>query len=212
MRAPVPLLALLLCYSSAVLAADATKPHPHQGVATKFSSPTQTAVTAAETADLLSGKSVRKQVRYETGGRGIAIQDVKASSDAIWAVIRDFNSYPNWISNLESCKVYQTSGDHTFVQFEISALGIGVEYFIDHTYKPTAGAMTWQLDYSRLSDLDDSTGYWLVYPAPGHDGYSRVEYTVDLRMSGWVPKMVEDMLANKGLEQATSWVKKQAEE
>jgi hypothetical protein len=30
-------------------------------------------------------------------------------------------------------------------------------------------------------------------------------------MSGWVPKMVEDMLANKGLEQATSWVKKQAE-
>jgi uncharacterized membrane protein len=210
-RVAIPLVAGLFALSAPSWAADPTKPHPHQGVSTKFSNPARTALSAAEEAQLASGKAVRKQVRHDSGGRGVAIQDVQATEAEVWAVIRDFNSYPNWISNLETCKVYKVSGEHTFVEFEISALGMGVGYYIDHTYKPSQGTMTWQLDYSRTSDLDDSTGYWLVYPAPGRDGYTRVEYTVDLRMSGWVPKMVEDMLANKGLEQATSWVKKQAE-
>ena len=45
--------------------------------------------------------------------------------------------------------------------------------------------MTWTLDYSQESDLDDSTGYWLVYPSPADPSKTRVEYTVDLRVSGW---------------------------
>ena len=34
---------------------------------------------------------------------------------------------------------------------------------------------------------------------------------MDMRLKGWVPGFVENMLAKKGLTMATSWVKKQAE-
>lgn len=193
-------------------AADAGAAHPHQGKAKKFSNPTASTLTADETAKLLAGGAVRKQVKYaDAGGRGISIMDVAATPDQIWAVILDFGSYPKWIDQLNSCKVLSKSGQHIFVDFQLKVLGMGVQYWIDHTYNKEKGTLTWQLDYSKQSDLDDSTGYWLVYPAPDHPGFTRVEYTVDIRVSGWVPSAIEDMLAKKGLEQATGWVKKQAE-
>lgn len=193
-------------------AADAGAAHPHQGKAKKFSNPTASTLTADETAKLLAGGAVRKQVKYaDAGGRGISIMDVAATPDQIWAVILDFGSYPKWIDQLNSCKVLSKSGQHIFVEFQLKVLGMGVQYWIDHTYNKEKGTLTWQLDYSKQSDLDDSTGYWLVYPAPDHPGFTRVEYTVDIRVSGWVPSAIEDMLAKKGLEQATGWVKKQAE-
>ena len=86
-----------------------------------------------------------------------------------------------------------------------------VVYFIEHSFHKSEGYMTWTQDYTRESDLDDSTGYWLVYPSPDTPGATRVEYTVDMRLKGWVPGFVENMLAKKGLTMATSWVKKKAE-
>lgn len=200
-----------LAFAAPAFGADASAPHPHQGLAPKFTDPKPSDLTPAEEAGLLKGEAVRKQVRYETGGRGIAIQDVHADAAKVWVTILDFPAYPSWIDRLQDCEIYRRDGNDIFVRFDLSVLGMSVEYFIKHKYQPTKGAMTWELDYTRKSDLDDSTGYWLVYPAPGHDGYTRVEYTVDLRLSGWVPGMIEDMLANQGLEKATTWVKKQAE-
>lgn len=205
-------LALGLLSAAPSFAADASKPHPHQGVAQKFRDPKPSALSADESAKLQAGQAVRKQVRYgDAGGRGVSIMDVKATPDKIWSVILDFGSYPKWIDQLSGCKVLTKSGSHIFVEFQLKVLGIGVQYWIDHTYNKEKGSLTWQLDYSKQSDLDDSTGYWLVYPAPDHPGFTRVEYTVDIRVSGWVPSSIEDMLAKKGLEQATGWVKKQSE-
>ena len=67
------------------------------------------------------------------------------------------------------------------------------------------------LDYSKESDLDDSTGYWLIYPSPTDPNKTRVEYSVDIRIKGWVPSFIEDMLADQGLEDATRWVKRESE-
>jgi len=207
-----PILFLLASLLGATaLAADATKPHPHQGVATKFIAPAPTPLTESEKALLEKGEPVRKQVRHDTGGRGIAIMDVNASPEKVWAVILDYSGYPNWIESLESTSVYAQGGGHYKVQFNLSVAMMDITYYIDHHHQPAKGYLTWQLDYSRESDIDDSTGYWLVYPTPGYEGWSRVEYSVDLRLKGWVPGIVENMLAKKGLIVATSWVKKQAE-
>ena len=208
----VPVMIFLFSLASPAFGSDANKPHPHQGVGLKFTSPQPITLTETEKADLAAGKSVRKQVKHSTGGRGIAVMDVNASTDKVWAVINDFPSYPNWIKELETIDVYEKSGAHTKVHFVLNVLFMDVEYWIDHTQRPNSNALTWELDYGRHSDLDDSTGYWMVYPSPADPAKSRVEYTVDIRLSGWVPGMVQEMLANKGLEQATTWVKKQAEQ
>ena len=88
---------------------------------------------------------------------------------------------------------------------------ISVEYFIKHNLHEKEGYVTWTLDYSRESDLDDSTGYWLLYPSPDNPDHTRVEYSVDIRIKGWIPKFIETMLAEQGLEDATKWVKKAVE-
>ena len=145
------------------------------------------------------------------GGRGIAVFDVNASEAVVWDVITSFSSYPKWIDELSQAKTYKTSGQNIYVDFVISSYGINVQYYINHFYNPSKGYMTWQLDYSRESDLDDSTGYWLVYPSPLDSSKTRVEYSVDLRISGWVPGFVQTMLAESGLENASQWVKREAE-
>lgn len=197
--------------ATTALAADPNKPHGHQGKAERFTAPTPSPLTATEKATLERGEPVRKQVKHASGGRGIAIMDINASPEKVWAVILDYKGYPNWIDNLESTSVYETGGGHHKVQFNLKVAMMDITYFIDHHHQPDKGYLTWHLDYTRESDIDDSTGYWLVYPTPGYEGWTRVEYTVDLRLKGWVPGIVENMLAKKGLVMATSWVKKQAE-
>lgn len=212
-RVSVLLAASLTVLAAPARAADPNRPQGNQGIAPKFTHPTPTKLTTDEEAMLAQAQAVRKQIRYAntSGGRGIAIMDVHATPEQIWKVILDFSSYPEWIDHLEKCRIYKREGNHIYVDFVISAFGLDVEYYIDHTYNAEAGYMTWTLDYARTSDIEDSTGYWLVYPVPGKDGWSRVEYTVDLRVKSWVPDFVQNMLANQGLEKATSWVKKQAE-
>lgn len=205
-------LALTVTLANPAFAADASKPHPHQGSIPKFTSaPTPLPLSAADTAALVAGKPVYKQQRYASGdgGRGVAIFDVHATEATVWGTILDFGAYPKMVDKVEQCGTYERVGNEIYVRFKLSVLG--VEYFIHHSYRPEAGYLTWQLDYRRTSDLDDSVGYWLVHPATGHDGYTRVEYTVDLRASGWVPDFVQKMLMERGVEDATTWLKKSSE-
>jgi hypothetical protein len=206
------ILSILLSFSQPTLAADPNSPHPHQGVTERFSNPKPTVLSKEEQTTLENGTAVRRQVQGDSGGRGIAIMDVKASPDKIWKTILDYSKYPNWINDLEKTEIYGGTAEAGYhVEFELSVFGMEIIYYIDHDFHPDRGMLTWNLDYTRESDIDDSTGYWLVFPAPGRPGFTRVEYSVDLRLKGWVPGIVENMLAKKGLVLATSWVKQQAE-
>jgi len=193
-------------------AADTKSPHAHKGLSQKFFNPKPTRLSAAEVLTIQSGQAVRRQIEGDGGGRGIAIMDVSAKPDKIWATILNYKAYPEWIEKLEQTRVYGGSATEGYlVTFELGVFGMDITYYIDHDYFPAKGLLTWTLDYSRTSDVDDSTGYWLVYPSPDSPGQTRVEYTVDLRLKGWVPGIIENMLAKKGLTMATSWVKSQAE-
>lgn len=193
------------------MAANPNTPHPHNGIATKFTNPTKVALSSGELSTLSSGKPVLKQVKEGSGGRGIAIFDVDATEAQVWQTITSFEKYPDWIDELSKCEPYKKDGNNLYVDFIISTWGVSVEYYIKHDYQPEKGYMTWTLDYSRESDLDDSTGYWLVYPSPLDPSKTRVEYTVDLRIQGWVPGFIQTMLAESGVEDATKWVKREAE-
>ena len=205
------LLTSLFLFLSVAQAADPNKPHPHNGVATKFTNPQKASLTSTDVQQLASGKPVFKQVRAGNGGRGIAVFDVQASEQTVWGVISSFEKYPVWIDGLAKCDVYKKDGNTIYADFVISTWGVEVQYYIEHDYAPEKGYLTWALDYSRESDLDDSTGYWLVYPSPIDPTKTRVEYSVDLRIKGWVPTFIQTMLAESGVEDATTWVKREAE-
>jgi ribosome-associated toxin RatA of RatAB toxin-antitoxin module len=192
--------------------ADASKPHEHRGVLKNYpNEPPKVPLTAAEKTKLFSGKPVFKTQEGEKGGRGVAFFHVNAPQDVVWSVLSDFPSYPKWIGSMKECEVYKTDGKDIYVRMKIGAMGMAVEYFIKHHYPTEKGYGTWTLDYDRKSDLDDSVGYWRVMPLPSDPQKSRVEYSVDLKVSGWVPGFIRKLLVNDGLKEATTWVRVQSE-
>jgi len=207
---------IMLCVSltlaPAAFGANADKPHPHQGVIEAFTGkPAKPDLTAEDLATLSSGQSVTKQIKTGTGGRGMAVQDIKADPATVWSRITDYGAYPRMVDNVKECEVYDRKEDRIYARFLIGASLISVEYYIDHVYRPDDGFMTWTLDYSKESDLDDSVGMWIVEALPDRPGYTRVYYSVDVKLRGWVPAAIENMIAKQGLTKATEWVKRESE-
>lgn len=208
------LLALLVvvCTPSPSRAGEALEPHPHQGKVTPFGVPPDSfPLQPDELALLAAGKAVRKTLRGDAGGRGLAVMDVDAPPEVVWSVITDYPAYPRMVENVRETQVYERRGEHIKARFVISGGGISIEYFVDHTYRPQSGYMTWTLDYSRKSEMDDSVGFWRVTPHPDKPGQSRIFYSIEIRAGWWVPSFIEDMLAKDGLVKSTSWVKREAE-
>ena len=85
-----------------------------------------------------------------------------------------------------------------------------------HVYRPSIRTLTWTLDYDRASDFDDTAGYWSVVPLKKEGGkeegeWSRVFYSIDLRIPAWIPTFVVNILNTQALTSATAWVKTQSE-
>lgn len=195
-----------------VLAADASKPHEHQGIVKAYAgAPAPVALSAEDEAKLAAGGLVMKQVQTGNGGHAVAFQDINAPTSRVWSRILSFSSYPQWVDNVQTCETYRKEGSSIYVRFVLSVMGIGVEYFVKHQYTPGSNHLTWTLDYSRQSDLDDSVGYWRVTPHPSDPNRTRLEYSVDVRFKGWIPGFVQNYISSKGLTNAVAWVKKQSE-
>jgi ribosome-associated toxin RatA of RatAB toxin-antitoxin module len=194
-------------------AADAGKPHEHQGLLKPFPRPPRPlALSAADQAMLSSGKPVMRLTEADAGGRGLAIFQVNAPADVVWATIRDFSSYPRFIPEVKKCDIYKKNGGNVDVDFVIKSYGVSLQYFIHHDIDVAGRWMTWTLDYGRASDLADSVGFWRVSPVEGAPDRALVEYSIDIAISGWVPGFVRSLLVDNGLKQATSWVKVQSEQ
>jgi hypothetical protein len=202
----------LLIATAHAHAADPDQPHPHQGLVPAFAgAPPQIELTPEQLRTLDDGEAVLTTLPGDAGGRGIAIQDIHATPEVIWGRIRDFRAYPRMVDRVDSCEPYFEEGDDVRVRFASTVLGFEYVYFIRHNFRPDEGYVTWTLDYSRESDLDDSVGYWAVIPHPEKPGWSRLFYGIDMRTRGYMPGFVRHFIAKRGLGEATAWVKREAE-
>ena len=215
-----PILAALLLVSglaSPARAADATKPHRNQGIVKPFvGKPTLPTLSAEDRATHAKGRAVR-HARPAKGpedhgvGTGVAVIDVHAPSDVVWHEVADVGGYARVIENMKEAEVYERKGNHVKARFIVGALGLNAEYFIDHTILKDDKCITWSLDYSRLSDIDESVGYWCLQDVPEKPGWTRLYYSIQTKMGGIVPGFIEDMIKEQGLNKATDWVKRESE-
>jgi hypothetical protein len=193
-------------------AADPDSPHPHRGIVEPFvGAPPSAALSAAQLRTLAGGEAVLATVEGDQGGRAIAVQDVEASPETVWDRITAFRQYPEMVNYVAECEPYREDGSDLRVRFVLKILTFRYEYYIRHDYQPEEGYMSWTLDYTRESDLDDSVGYWAVVPHPESPDRSRVFYSIDMRTRGWMPAFLRRMIARQGLVDATGWVKREAE-
>jgi hypothetical protein len=212
-RLALALAALAACMAgSRADAADPDKPHPHQGVVEPFAGrPPTLELDSEQRKRLDSGEPVLVMIEGRDGGRGMAIQDIDASPKIVWGRIGAFDEYPRMVNHVEESEIYYAQGDDVRVRMVLSVMTFDYEYYIQHSYRPDEGYVTWTLDYSRESDLDDSVGYWAVIPHPSRPGWSRLFYSIDMRTRGWMPGFLRNMVAEQGLTDATGWVKREAE-
>jgi len=81
---------------------------------------------------------------------------------------------------------------------EIGIFGAGLRHlrFIN---PPILTFLPLSLPPSLQSDLDDSVGYWHVipHPDPDREHWSRVYYSIDMRLKSWMPSFVKNVLKNQ---------------
>mmetsp|Transcript_35550 Transcript_35550/g.74663 ORF Transcript_35550/g.74663 Transcript_35550/m.74663 type:complete len:291 (+) Transcript_35550:83-955(+) len=210
MRGSWAALSLTFTALAVVRAADSSTPHPHEGKLEPFRHGAPNDLTAAEKASVDAGNPVQKTVQFDegVGARAVAVFHVDAPPDVVWSCITDIRQYPRMVPGVAETSVYGTSktrsgGQHTLVKYTLALLGYRMTYFLDIWYEPKQNSMTFRMDYTRLSDLDDTIGYWHVEPT---DTGSRVTYSAALILRGWWPKPVVNMLLSTSLGRATSWV------
>ena len=123
----------------------------------------------------------------------MAVFDVPAPPEVVWDCINDIKQYPKMVSGVTAVQIYDGpksiggGGTLTKAQYTLSFVGYKVSYYVELKYEPRLNSMTFHLDYSRNSDLDDTVGHWHVVAIDGPDGavHSRISYSAALTLCGY---------------------------
>ncbi len=188
--------------------------HEHNGILVPYKGePDKIFLTDEEVQQLKEGKAVFKKHIIGDSKRAVVITRVKADTATIWSVIKDFNSYPEWIDDIKSAQIYRQEENSIYVRFDAEIPYSGnVTWYVRHDYPIDAREWgTWTLDYDRLSDIDDSVGFWRVSKDPDDPAYSFVFYSTSLKLKTWVPQLIVALIVKSRLEQSTKWVTTQSE-
>ncbi len=186
-------------------------PHPHPAILKPIQeTPKRIALRDTELQKLEEGKTVLRQTKSKSAGAGVAIQLVSASPKNIWDTILNYERYPDWVNNVDSCKVYKKEKGQLYVEMKSSVLWFDSAIFTINTIRKDQGYMSWVLDRKRTSDVKDMVGYWRIETIQVDPPLSRLEYSTELVISG-VPDFLVSYLTEDSLTDGTAWVKREAE-
>jgi hypothetical protein len=208
---------MLACLALA-LAADANKPHEHQGKFTPYTPgpPDRYGLklSRSQAAELAKTHKPQMSVEVVEGPdvpkgtmRCTSIQDVDVPPEIVWKLLLDFPAYPKFVGGITACKPYSKRRTLTGGQVICAAYTASVtsfykmRYFLEHVYEPFQHSMTWTLDYSRASDVHDTIGYWHVEAI---ETGSRVTYTQTTMLPAWIPNAIKKTFTKVAMNAAVS--------
>lgn len=101
-----------------------------------------------------------------TGRPGVAEKvkdniDIKASAEAIFEIATDYESYPQWQSNVKKAEIKQTDeeGRATEVFYEVDAKVKKVGYTLRYDYSDAPMGFSWELLEGDIKDLHGSYAF-----------------------------------------------------
>lgn len=188
----------------------ASESHPHTGKVKPFKSGDPgVKINSKASAVLQQGKPYQTQIKDGSGkgGRGLVVQDVDAPTDVVWDRILDFDKYDKMVPKTYESQTYKSLSKgkmkEIWVRMKVGFPVYKITFYVHHWYEPSKNSMTWTLDYSKKSEIDDSCGYWYVVPHPDDPKHrTRVYYSVEVAMFPWVPKMLTDFMSKQALTDA----------
>ena len=127
---------------------------------------------------------------------------VKASPERCFAVACDFESYPEWSSDIQKVDVVSRDeqGRATSVRYWAQALGRSTQYTLDYDYRDAPQALHWHL---TEGDIERSLVGEYRFDSIGDQTELIYRLTVELRvpMPGFVRRRVEGRILGAALDQ-----------
>jgi len=114
------------------------------------------------------------------------------STDQFFAIISDYEKYPEFLTEVKSVKVLKTEGERKLVEFSV-ALIKSFTYRLLISEIP-GKKVSWTLESGDL--FKTSTGSWVLEDV---DGKTKAKYEVDATFKVFVPGPVAKALVNVNL-------------
>lgn len=118
---------------------------------------------------------------------------IHAPASAVYQVITDFESYPDFVPNQSGAQVLSHDGNRWRVEFELS-VARKLKYTLDLEGVPDQ-SLRWRLVKGDM--MKENTGGWTLETLP--DGRTQATYGIDVTLGGFVPRSISQALIERTL-------------
>jgi ribosome-associated toxin RatA of RatAB toxin-antitoxin module len=118
---------------------------------------------------------------------------ISAPPEKVFAVITDYEKYPEFLPEVKKVKVEFGAGNVKEVSYTVDVKAKVITYTLKHTARPP-DELAWTMVRGEMMKGND--GAWILKPVP--EG-TEATYKIDLKLGALVPSMVERMLAEQSL-------------
>jgi ribosome-associated toxin RatA of RatAB toxin-antitoxin module len=125
----------------------------------------------------------------------------------ILEVIADFESYPDWVGNMEDVQVLERDrrGRGAVVAFRLRTPLLAAEYTLAYRYAPRDGGVSWTYREGTLQDLSGS------YDLEALGDATRVTYRLDVELGMPLPGLIKRQAAKQIVRSALNDLKRRVE-
>lgn len=160
-------------------------------------------LTEAERARLDAGEVVWRADLNKGGSAGRSMVLVRASEDQVWDVILNPDDYVLFLPYVTASWAEPRGQDAPQERLrwgmELTTKGVVTRYAVESRATPAAvgRTMRWEMIPSGASPMSRATGYWMSLP--WGDGRTLLVYAVDVETAWWLPVMIHQTAADRGL-------------
>ncbi len=133
---------------------------------------------------------------------------VGATPKEIMAVIADFESYPDWVGNMEEVEVLERDrrGRGSVVAFKLRTTIVTAAYTLAYRYAPRDGGVSWTYQEGTLQDLSGA------YELAALDEATQVTYHLEVELGMPLPGLVKRQAARQIVRSALNDLKRRVED
>jgi len=163
-------------------------------------------LTAEDEAKLLAGDRVQMQIRTGRVGTGMVVVDVQADIATVFAVLTDLERYPERISTVRRCTIYERGNKVCKAQFNLSRFMLEVNTVL--RCERDQNTLRFELDKDRKPlAMEEAEGFWYLEEAAGRPGWTRIWLSAGITCSKLLPTFLVDYAAARALPRATTWLR-----
>ena len=199
---------LLLALGSTALAADDATPPVGAAPCVACRAPavdpaelyTPEEWVALRDGDVLRKDGARQSTRDDLEGATRAASLIPRPPAQVWAVLTDFERWPEFMPLIDETRVGQRDGPQLRVEQRYKILFVSLAHTTIYDLAPGEGRLSWRLDEEAPHDIAASRGEWELVPiASGRE--TLVRYDAKMSAGRAVPEFVERMLRGRSLSQ-----------